>query len=103
MSKSIDVNKAEMLLMLFSSEFYYIDGKKTRGWKFKTAGEGGDSFYIQCRNGTKNYIVPDSCESLLKRWNKVNPSLQFKEVEKYCIEDDEVWTFIIWKLKKIEL
>ena len=81
MSKGIDEGKAETLLILFSSHFQHIGGRKTRSWKFKPAGEGREGFYIQCRNGTKNYIIPDSCQSLLDKWNEANPNLQIKELE----------------------
>tara|TARA_R110002020_G_scaffold439532_1_gene650046 strand:- start:198 stop:488 length:291 start_codon:yes stop_codon:yes gene_type:complete len=91
------MNKTE-LLDLFREFFPQIGGKNTGGWKFKIERGAQKGFSVQCRNGTKNYIIPDSCKEVLEKWNKDNPHFQLCEVEKYCIEDDEVWTWIIWAI-----
>lgn len=97
MSKGVDINIVEKLLLLFRAHFPYIGGRQTGGWKFKM--EDDKKFTIECRNGTKNYITPDSCRTLLEIWNKDNPNFKLKEKNRYCIEDEEVWTWIIWKLE----
>tara|TARA_R110000803_G_scaffold136813_1_gene203729 strand:+ start:348 stop:647 length:300 start_codon:yes stop_codon:yes gene_type:complete len=93
----MDNNLASSLVRLFSIHFKLIENRLTRRWRLKLEDDG---IYLECRNGTKNFITPDSCGELLETWNIKNPNFKLREVRRYCIEDDEVWTWIIWKLEK---
>lgn len=86
----------EELIALFKKYFPKIGRRETCMWKVKSQTGRKIGFSIECRNGTRNYIIPDSCAIVLHEWNKKNPNFQLKEVARYCIEDDEVWTWIIW-------
>jgi hypothetical protein len=89
----------EELLDLFRKFFPRIGRRDTRMWRCKNQTGRKTGIKVECRNGTKNYIVPDTCALVLHEWNKKHPELKLKEVERYCIEDGEIWTWIIWGLE----
>lgn len=87
------------VLDIFKKNFQFIDNNSTVGWKFKKSLLSNKVFYIQCRNGTRNNIDVKSSEKALTEWNDKYPKFKLKEVDRYSIEDDEVWTWIIWQLE----
>jgi len=95
------IEQEGQLLQLFTDFISEIERRKTMNWKFYN---NQDGFYVQCYNGTRNFIedIPTS-HGVIALWNTKNPEIRVKEIRRYCIEDDERYTQIIWKFEYIGL
>lgn len=89
----------EKLMKLFENFVTKIEQRPTRSWRVTPIKNG---LSVRCENGTSNYIheIPTS-SGVLALWNAQNPEQKLKEIEKDCIEDDDRWTRIYWKLEFI--
>lgn len=101
----LSTSQKDILLSMFIEHFPRIDDKYTCMWKIRSnanflseENSKATDFNVQCRNGTRNYITPDSCQPIIDKWNEMNPELKLKELKAYCVEDDEVWTWIKWDI-----
>lgn len=95
----IGVDFKKEVIDTFSKWFEYIDEDRSRDWR---AWAEDGFLFVQCYNGTKNYIEPESCKHVLDEINKNSSWSILYEERRYCIEDDEKQTKIVWKISLIE-
>ena len=89
------------LLELFSAFITKIERNRTVNWRLE---EINNKVLIRCENSTKDFFfdIPTSV-GVLAMWNSIHRDLSLKEIEKYCVEDDERWTRCYWELEYVEL
>ena len=98
MKQFLNEQQEKNLLDKFVSHFPTIEDRQTTMWKIRANTFISTGYKIQCRNGTRDFITPNTCQPIIDEWNKDNPELKLKEIDRWGTQDDEVWTFICWHL-----
>lgn len=103
--KQMNQEQMAMIVDLFSNFITTISRRKTGSWKAKplSGNQEGKGIIVSCDNGTRNFIhdIPVSI-GVLSIFNSKNNDLKLKEVERFCIEDDDTHTKICWILYYVD-
>jgi len=89
-------------MKLFANFITSINRRPTKGWKINDIGGRRNGITVSCNNGTGDYIEPPTCSGVIALWNTQNPDNRLKLVEFHCIEDEDKYTHIYWKLEYLE-